>query len=391
MSARVWPVDAVSGSPSYTGRALRQTAVSPMVAQATGTRPLGGLSGVRPGTPTTIATATSTTWTVTPFLGMLDGEAAAIAGVYSYSFDTNQTGSVTAAAGSARIDRLDVQVDDPAESDGSSVPAVRVVRTDGTAGSGVPAAAPSRSHPLALINVPASGGGSPTVTWNATYYAAPGGSVPFNTLTGLKAWTTSAPYQLASVINDTTAANNGTYYRAASSWLPATGGLVLVSPTSVVNGTIGAVGAVTFSGVTSVSLNGVFTTQFDNYAIVYDVTKTNATAIGCLMRAGGTDSTTANYNSNRTVNGSNSNSPGSRWLFDGSLGANDRAVGHAELFQPALAAATAGINHGANRPSLTSYQTQFDHSVASAYDGFTLAVTAGTISGTIRVYAYLNG
>jgi hypothetical protein len=152
---------------------------------------------------------------------LIDGEAAAIAGVYAYSFDTNQTGSVTAAAGSARIDRLDVQVSDPAESDGSSNPGAAIVYTAGTPGSGVPQPAPSRSHPLALINVPASGGGSPTVSWNATYYAAPGAYVPFNTLAGLQAWTTAAIGQHATVISDPTPANNGDYAWNGTAWAPA--------------------------------------------------------------------------------------------------------------------------------------------------------------------------
>lgn len=224
MAARVWPVDAVGGSPSNTGRSLRQGAVSTSAGQGSTSRPLGGLSGVRPGTPVNIATATSTTWTVTPFLGLLDGAAAATAGVYAYSFDTNQTGSVTAAAASTRIDRLDVQVVDPAEGGVAGAnPLIQIVRTDGVAGSGVPAAAPAQSHPLALINVPTSG--SPTVTWNATYYCAPGGFVPFNTLAGLQAWTTAGAYQHATVINDTTTGYNGDYVWSGSVWMPLRGAL----------------------------------------------------------------------------------------------------------------------------------------------------------------------
>jgi hypothetical protein len=222
MAARVWPVDAVAGAPSYTGRALRQTGVSPFVAQGSTSRPLGGASGVRPGTPTNIVTATSTTWTVTPFIGVIDGEAAAIAGVYAYSFDTNQTGSVTAAAGSARVDRLDVQVSDPAESDGTSTPGIAIVRTDGTPGTGVPNAAAPRSHPLALINVPASGGGSPTITWTASYFAAAGGAVPFPTYNSganpLTGWTTASYGQAALVIGDATAAYNRVWYFNGASW-----------------------------------------------------------------------------------------------------------------------------------------------------------------------------
>jgi hypothetical protein len=153
---------------------------------------------------------------------VIDGEAAAIAGAYSYSFDTNQTGSVTAAAGSARIDRLDVQVSDPAESDGTSTPGIAIVYTAGTAGSGLAPLAPARTHPLALINVPASGGGSPSVTWMASYFAAAGGAVPFPTYNSganpLTGWTTASYGQAALVVGDSTAAYNRLWYFNGTSW-----------------------------------------------------------------------------------------------------------------------------------------------------------------------------
>jgi hypothetical protein len=156
---------------------------------------------------------------VTPFGGVIDGAAAATAGAYAYAFDTDQTGSVTAAAGTARIDRLDVQLIDPAEGGvGGANPLIHIVRTDGTPGSGVPAAAPAQTHPLALINVPA-GGGSPTVSWNATYYSSPGGFTPVRSLALLQGWTTAAEGQLADVIADS-APNNGQYRFHGSSWAP---------------------------------------------------------------------------------------------------------------------------------------------------------------------------
>jgi hypothetical protein len=161
---------------------------------------------------------------VQPFVGVIDGESAAIAGPYAYSFDTNQTGSVTAAAGSARIDRLDVQVSDPAESDGSSVPTIAIIYTAGTAGAGVPAAAPARTHKLCLINVPASGGGSPTVSWAPDWSGDPG-EWTFNTLTERDAYVTAigsanVPVnQRATVIADSTAKNNDDYIWAGTAWI----------------------------------------------------------------------------------------------------------------------------------------------------------------------------
>lgn len=179
MVDRVYPVAAVSGAPSYDGRALRQTAVAPFIAGATASRPLGARSGVRPGTPATTVSATSTTWTVQPHAGVIDAEAAAEAGPYAYAFDAVNTGTMTAADASyARIDLISVQISDPAESDGSSTPSAAIVYTPGTAAAPALPTQPARSMVIAQINVPISGGGSPSVTWVAPTLAAAGGITP---------------------------------------------------------------------------------------------------------------------------------------------------------------------------------------------------------------------
>lgn len=173
--------DAVSGSPAYSGRMLRQTN-GVAFAGATSARPLGARSGVRPGTPSTTVTATSTTWTCQPFAGLLDGQTAAEAGPYTFAFDAVATGSVTAAnASNPRIDIVYVDVDDPSE-DASAVPAATRKYLAGTAAP-TPAApaTPAGCMVIAQINVPKVGAGSPTVTWIAPYLAAAGGDVPFNT------------------------------------------------------------------------------------------------------------------------------------------------------------------------------------------------------------------
>lgn len=178
MGANVWPVDAVSGAPSYTGRLLRQLAG--LAWGRNPARPLGANSGVVVGTPSTIATATSTTWTVTPFGGVIDGEASAVAGGYNFSFDSNQTGSVNAAdATNPRIDLLYVRISDPAEGDGSSVPVIELLYTAGTpAATPAAPATPARSMALATILVPKSGSGSPAVSFAAPWAVAAGGVLP---------------------------------------------------------------------------------------------------------------------------------------------------------------------------------------------------------------------
>lgn len=178
MGANVWPVDAVTGAPSYTGRLLRQ--LTGLGWTRNPARPLGVRSGVVWGTPNTIASATSTTWTVTPFGGVIDGETSAVAGGYNFSFDTNQTGSVTAAdATNPRIDLLYVKVSDPAEGDGSTNPIIQLLYLAGTAAASptVPAT-PARSIPVATILVPKSGTGSPSTSFVATYATGAGAALP---------------------------------------------------------------------------------------------------------------------------------------------------------------------------------------------------------------------
>lgn len=176
MTITVYPVDAVTGAPSYTGRMLRE-AQSVFMAGATAARPLGARSGVRPGTSATTVTATSTTWTVGPCAGILDMETAAEAGPYAFAINAPISSATVVAAHAtlARVDIVWVRLDDPAESDGSSVPAVVAGYTAGTAASTpVAPATPARCMVLATIQVPPSGGGSPTVIWVAPKAVAAG-------------------------------------------------------------------------------------------------------------------------------------------------------------------------------------------------------------------------
>lgn len=168
MSVVCYPIDAVSNAPSFTGEMVRQ-ALAALMGSAPSGRPLGANTGVRPGTPTSTVSVSSGTWTCTPHAGILDVETSATAGAYLYAVGTNQTGTVTAAdATNPRIDIVYIQVSDPAEGDGSTTPQAQVLYLAGTPAATPSApATPGRSMVLAQINVPKSGGGSPSVTWVA--------------------------------------------------------------------------------------------------------------------------------------------------------------------------------------------------------------------------------
>lgn len=157
-------------TPLYTGEMTRQV-LSAICGVAPSDRPLGATSGVRPGTPTDIVTATSTTWTVTPFSAILDVQTSATAGPYWVAFNENQTGTITAAdQTNTRWDLLSVQVSDPAE-DSTTTPKVEIVYTAGVASADPELPdTPDRSMQLAKIVVPKSGGGNPSVVWLAPFF-----------------------------------------------------------------------------------------------------------------------------------------------------------------------------------------------------------------------------
>lgn len=225
MTISAWPLDAVNGAPTYSGRVLRQTANAPSFAGASAARPLGAMSGVRPGTSPSSVTATSTTWTCAPLAGVIDGESAAEAGPYTFASDANVSGSITAAnASNPRTDIVYVQVSDPAESDGSAAPGVTIAYLAGAAGPNatVPST-PARSFVLARINVPKSGGGSPSVTWVAPAAVAAGGIVPAVTSFQLTALTPVAgTYVDLTTTTDPVAQPAGLYRGNGTAWVPVT-------------------------------------------------------------------------------------------------------------------------------------------------------------------------
>jgi hypothetical protein len=175
MAVAMLPLDATAGSPSFTAAQTRQ-AFSAFLGIAPVGRPVGAVSGVRPGTVTTtvfMSGGGSTTWNVAAHSGVLDTQTSASAGPYAYATDGTDTGAITAAnATNPRVDIVYVKVNDNVQ-DGSGLTSGQVLYLAGTAAlSPSPPAVPARGMVLANINVPVSGGGAPTVSWVATQFGA---------------------------------------------------------------------------------------------------------------------------------------------------------------------------------------------------------------------------
>lgn len=168
MTAWALPMDAVSGSPAFTGQQTR-TAFSAFLGAPPVGRPVGVRSGARIGTPPTTVSLSgtgNTTWNVGVFSGVLDLESAATAGPYCFATDGTDTGTITAASASARTDSLYVTVNDQSQDSSGGSSCVIGYQSGSTT-------APARSMIIATITVPATGGGNPSITWTAPTYGQP--------------------------------------------------------------------------------------------------------------------------------------------------------------------------------------------------------------------------
>lgn len=181
----------------------------------------------------------------------------------------------------------------------------------------------------------------------------------------------------------------------------AAAGLRMVVPTSVAVGSgsasVDANGAVTFTTASSVSLNGCFSSAYDNYRVIFNVT--NMSGVGdrlrFQLRASGTNTAT-NYATNGfywALNGAGNGLEGTQSTYivvgygPGSGGYSNNI---SDIINPFLTRPTTlnGFTTRSDAYAVTSAGLQSD---STSFDGFTLSpLNAVNITGTIRVYGYKN-
>jgi hypothetical protein len=178
-------------------------------------------------------------------------------------------------------------------------------------------------------------------------------------------------------------------------------GLISMTPSSIAHSgtsaTINADGGVDFTAVTSLSLNGVFTSDYDNYLLVISETLGTGTAesLQIRFRAAGTDATGSNYTwqlinaTGSTVSGSRSSSQTLGRIANSSA-SSPNANGHTvHIYGPYLAQPTAWRSVDVNSNGAASIlDAAGTHSLSTSYDGCTILIPASSISGTVHVFGY---
>lgn len=184
-----------------------------------------------------------------------------------------------------------------------------------------------------------------------------------------------------------------------SNWsTPTRDGLVQVIATSVAvgsgSGSVDANGAVTFSGASSISLNGCFSSTYDNYRILFFGTLSTGSNQTLRLRASGTDNSGAtSYRSQQGTFGGTSvaakRNDTSAFNLNYDSGGNEPPYYAIDIFRP-NSTDTFKVIAGMGYKSAQADFTLGALTSSTQFDGFSLITSTGTMSGTVRVYGYRN-
>jgi hypothetical protein len=177
-----------------------------------------------------------------------------------------------------------------------------------------------------------------------------------------------------------------------------TNGLVVMTPSSVAKtgasstATINADGSVTFGSCETLSLNGVFTSAYDNYMVTVRHVGTGSQALGFRLRAG-TDNSTASSYVRQYIEVNGTSVAGARATdnigYISSTYSTQRDGFTAYFFGPYLAQPTA-VRSVTVAASSSAYMIDYavTHNQSTAYDGFTFIPSSSNFSGLVTVFGF---
>lgn len=178
-------------------------------------------------------------------------------------------------------------------------------------------------------------------------------------------------------------------------------GLAKVIPSSVAvgsgTGSADSLGTVTFSGASSASLNGIFTSTYDNYFINANFSNFSADSnLVWRMRTSGSDNTNASYNT--TLTGLNTSAGADNitvangteaYLGRTDVQTNQYWTSNIWISAPKLTNITTLTIQtiGLSNASIYIHHTGGGaFNATTSFDGMTFYPGSGTFSGTIRIY-----
>lgn len=174
-------------------------------------------------------------------------------------------------------------------------------------------------------------------------------------------------------------------------------GLISMAPTSIefsgTSATVNADGGVDFSGITSLSLNNIFSSNYENYLLVIKGPSSANTGVNFRYRSSGTDNSTASSYASQYIGATGTTVNGNRqtgdagYAFTNSDTAN--AGYHIYFYAPYLTRPTLSrsvSSYGNNGARLEDWVNGHNQNVS--YDGITFYTAGATLTGNVHVFGY---
>jgi hypothetical protein len=181
-------------------------------------------------------------------------------------------------------------------------------------------------------------------------------------------------------------------------------GLAKIVPSSVAvgsgTGSANATGTVTFSGCSSVSLNGVFSATYDNYRVIINVDSFSSTGTNIINGRFGTNGTANSgssyhqkgyYADAAAVNYIANNGANIFYLATTPSATTTEMTSQYEIQNPFSAKNTyfTGISSGSRTYANLRYQsTSGEFDATTSFTDFVFFPSANNITGTVSIYGY---
>ena len=150
----------------------------------------------------------------------------------------------------------------------------------------------------------------------------------------------------------------------------------------------------TFSGVSSVSIDDVFSSTYDSYNLVFLGTSSSSSQVSIQLRSSGVDATGATDYENQQIQAQSSTLNAANFAensFRGPRVAAEMGVAEISIHYPAAASYTFEQCFTTRQRDEMMNLRGGIHLQAVAYDGLTLTTPSGvTFSGSLRIYGYRN-
>lgn len=173
-------------------------------------------------------------------------------------------------------------------------------------------------------------------------------------------------------------------------------GMDLITPTSVAgSGVTLSGGQINMSAAANVSVNGCFTSAYDNYSVNVAI-NSGSSSVALRYRASGTDASSANYDGGGSYGGTSAANYGVAGATEHQLYVSSAVLNDIRFlfYSPFLAQPTrffADVLQSDNAGSKWRIDAAGNFRLSTQFDGFTLFPGgAGSYTGTIRVYGLRN-